>query len=283
MRKSQWLPMALVTGLIMAGCSKNTVQQTITFQERMERHKAAHEADVYQKETPKEASDRMFYRLEQVRRQLQSQLQVVIIDQLVIDDRLELDIQVTGLANAQALIREALEFPLGEDGLLYPEDYRQWPAGERERFRQVVPTLAMLPLYLKVEAGHERDSIGGFVKTTRRGYFDHRYDHSSVLLFGTMLYAPERGGRETASRVELSPALADDLALNDYFANSSTGYAGHLHKRLTLGVSPHRNPNTMTEGWGTDGNARVRLHLDAGRGVPPYIVAQARLGDWNNY
>ncbi|MGP9797017.1 hypothetical protein ACT3UJ_06630 [Halomonas sp. 86] len=243
----------------------------------------AQEAIVFQNETPQEASDRLFYRLEQVRRQLQSQLQVVIIDQLVIGDRLELDVQVSGMANAQALIREALEFPLGEDGLLYPEDYRQWPAGERERFRKVLPTLAMLPLYLKVEAGHERDSMGGFVKTTRRGYFDHRYDHASVLLFGTMLYAPMQGGRDAASRVELSPALANDLALTDYFANSNTGYAGHLHKRLTLGISPPRNPNTKTDGWGPDGNARVRLHLDADRGVPPYIVAQARLGDWNNY
>ncbi|MGP9797015.1 hypothetical protein ACT3UJ_06620 [Halomonas sp. 86] len=44
MRKNQWLAMAVVTGLIMAGCSKNTVQQAIKDQERMERHMAAQEA-----------------------------------------------------------------------------------------------------------------------------------------------------------------------------------------------------------------------------------------------
>lgn len=243
----------------------------------------AQEALVLSPSTPQQASDAVFYRLERVRGQLQTQLRPEIVHQAVIGDTLELDIRVSGLHNAEALIRDALGFPLSSDGLLYPEDYRTWPHDQQTQFRQALATVAMLPMYVKVEAGHERDQWGGFVKATRRGYVDHRYDHQSHLLFGTMTYRPGGDRRGSARHFPLQQARANDLAAQDYFATTELGYAGELGKRLTLGLAPATSSYNQAVTVEPDGAIRVRLKLNAEYGVPPYILASVVLGNWDHY
>lgn len=230
-----------------------------------------------------QASDAVFYRLDQARGQLHSQLRPEIVHQAVIGNTLELDIRVRGLHNAEELLRDALGFPLNADGLLYPEDYRTWSHDQQTRFRQVLATVAMLPVYVKVEAGHERDQWGGFVKATRRGYVDHRYDQQTHLLFGTMMYRPGSNQMASVRPFRLQQAQADDLASRDYFASTGTGYAGALHHRLTLGVNlagGNANPTVRIE---PDGALRVLLKLNAEYGVPPYIIASVALGNWDQF
>ncbi|AJY53277.1 hypothetical protein [Halomonas sp. KO116] len=243
----------------------------------------AQEALVTNTQDPLQLRDALHYRLVQAGRQLEAQLKPEITNQTVVGEHLELEIRVTGLRNAAALIRDALGFPLANDGLLYPGDYRQWPQDQRNQLRQVLPVLAMLPIYLTVEAGHERNTFGGFEKTTRRGYFDGRYAGQSHLLFGTMMYAPGKG-LNSVRQMPIHAAMANDLATDDYFATDTTGFAGSTGRRLTLGLMPSSPQHTSRYVTVEDADTiRVLLKLKADRGIPPYILARVAVGGWDHY
>tara|TARA_R110002051_G_scaffold53697_3_gene101014 strand:+ start:381 stop:1658 length:1278 start_codon:yes stop_codon:yes gene_type:complete len=243
----------------------------------------AQEALITPTPDPQTMQDTLHYRLEQVRRQLESQLQPTIVNQVVLGDLLELEIRVTGLRNAEAMVRDAIGFPLADDGLLYPQDYQQWPEIQQQHFRQVFPRLGLLPLYVTVEAGHERNSFGVFERTTRRGYNDRRYAGQSFLLFGTLLYRPHSQVKATQP-VKLDDTWTTMLAQNDYFSTNDTGFRGSMGQRMTLGIAPphivERSREVTVE---SDDAVRVKLTLSAERGVPPYILARASLGGWQHF
>lgn len=238
----------------------------------------AQEAVVAQELRDRHAPDALHYRLVAASRVLQGQLRTEIEYQTRVGEHLELKVRVSGLHNAEALLRDALGFPLAEDGLLHPADYRTWSKEVQSAFRNVLPRLTQLPVYVTVEAGHELNAVGGFVKTTRRGYPDGRHAGQSHLLFGTLLYEPSR--KAVAGHFEdAGGSWGKTLSEKDYFAEDSTGFAGRSGKRLTIGLN-RQSESRLVERDGDD-SLIVTLRLSAKRGVPPHIVPRVAVGNWN--